>query len=254
MTTAVDALVSGDVRECLQAITLLDPMYINDTVDGKSLLLHAIEWTDSNDVFTRLLSKGICTSTLSPNGESPLNMAARVSACHIVELLIAHGAETRELTPAGDTVLHILIRRKDDAFFRAMEMIGTGLPGLVNRPNHKGATPLMLAVKQNRPDTVRHLAWVLKCVIPDTVLMTAVEGRLVDAATCLVLCGANIHAVRKNGDNVLSVAIQKRLPPQFIALLVSGGADEHRKGYLDVSAHDWLRLLEGGHPPATHQA
>jgi ankyrin repeat protein len=89
-------------------------------------------------------------NALDIDGEGPLHAAARGGHVHVVEVLIAHGADPRVKALYGSTALHVAVERSQLATARVLLKSGSD----VNARDVFGRTPLHQAALQGDRELV----------------------------------------------------------------------------------------------------
>ena len=161
---------------------------------GATLTLHEACAAGEVERVERLLESGPdSVNTFSPDGWTPLHLAAFFGHPRIVELLLAHDADVlaHSLNPTGNTPLHAALA-SNHAFIAGL-LLGAG--GDVNAPDAKGWRPLHIAAANNN----------------------------LDAMASLVAQGADVVAANREGQTPLSLA-QEKNHREAAALLRRHGA------------------------------
>ena len=147
---------------------------------GATLTLHEACAAGEYERVERLLADAPDTAnTFSPDGWTPLHLAAFFGYPKIVELLLANGADViaHSRNPTGNTPLHAALA-SNHAFVAGL-LLGAG--GDVNAPDAKGWRPLHIAAANNN----------------------------LDAMASLVAQGADVVASNGEGQTPLSLAQEK---------------------------------------------
>ena len=147
---------------------------------GATLTLHEACAAGEYERVERLLADAPDTvNTFSPDGWTPLHLAAFFGYPKIVELLLANDAEViaHSRNPTGNTPLHAALA-SNHAFVAGL-LLGAG--GDVNAPDAKGWRPLHIAAANNN--------------------LTAMAS--------LVAQGADVVASNREGQTALSLAQEK---------------------------------------------
>jgi ankyrin repeat protein len=161
---------------------------------GATLTLHEACAAGEFERVERLLAAEPDTvNTFSPDGWTPLHLAAFFGYPKIVELLLAHDADViaHSRNPTGNTPLHAALA-SNHAFVAGL-LLGAG--GDVNAPDGKGWRPLHIAAANNN----------------------------LDAMASLVAQGADVVASNREGQTALSLA-QEKNHREAAALLRRHGA------------------------------
>ena len=123
---------------------------------GATLTLHEACAAGEYERVERLLADAPDTvNTFSPDGWTPLHLAAFFGYPKIVELLLANDAEViaHSRNPTGNTPLHAALA-SNHAFVAGL-LLGAG--GDVNAPDAKGWRPLHIAAANNNLETIKVL-------------------------------------------------------------------------------------------------
>src|SRR4029434_2120946 len=147
---------------------------------GATLTLHeACAAGEFERVERLLVAEPDTVNTFSPDGWTPLHLAAFFGYPEIVELLLAHDADViaHSRNPTGNTPLHAALASNHP--FVAGLLLGAGCD--VNAPDAKGWRPLHIAAANNN----------------------------LDAMASLVSQGADVVASNREGQTALSLAQEK---------------------------------------------
>ena len=123
---------------------------------GATLTLHEACAAGEYERVERLLADAPDTvNTFSPDGWTPLHLAAFFGYPKIVELLLAHDADViaHSRNPTGNTPLHAALA-SNHAFVAGL-LLGAGCD--VNAPDAKGWRPLHIAAANNNLETIKVL-------------------------------------------------------------------------------------------------
>ncbi len=159
-------------------------------------------------------------------GTTALDQAVDNGNREMVELLLSRGADVKEKSESGRT---ILMRLDEDATSDlAWDLINAGAD--VAAKTETGDTPLMAAAYQNNVEVLKALLEAgadvnSKTEDGETALMIAAENGKLQNVRALVLAGADMNQIDSEGKNALALAIESE-HPTIIRFLRSKGALE----------------------------
>ena len=180
----------------------------------------------------RLLERGADANQTDRCGRTPLHAAlmhVRAWGTRIAALLLDHGADASFASNGGDTALHMAVAR-DVAHPGIAKLLldhGANIDAASNNDDHPGATPLLVALK-NEVDDVAALLLSRGAnvnVADDegtSPLMISVRCR--ELCTTVLDCGANTETRNKRGKSALNYAVE-RGTVGVVGLLLDRGAD-----------------------------
>jgi ankyrin repeat protein len=116
-------------------------------------LLHIAVEKDKPVMVDALLKKGVRQEQRDYNGETPLQLAARLNRVACVKAFVDNKGETYYKDGESNIPLHVAAR---DGFTEVVELLIKGGAEIQNRNKH-GETPLHLAAKNGHLETVKAL-------------------------------------------------------------------------------------------------
>lgn len=174
--------------------------------------------------------------------------------------LAAAPAAGQALTAAGYDFVEAV--KKSDGN-KAMEVLATHPPGLVDTKDGEGNTGLIIAISRSDENWTgfllnKHADPNLAGKGGDTPLIAAARVGFESAIEWLIAGGAKVDTPNKMGETPLIVAVQQR-NAQIVRVLLNEGADpdraDHAAGYSardyamrDTRARDILKLIEDKKP------
>lgn len=174
--------------------------------------------------------------------------------------LAAAPAAGQALTTAGYDFVEAV--KKSDGN-KAMEVLATHPPGLVDTKDGEGNTGLIIAISRSDENWTgfllnKHADPNLAGKGGDTPLIAAARVGFESAIEWLIAGGAKVDTPNKMGETPLIVAVQQR-NAQIVRVLLNEGADpdraDHAAGYSardyamrDTRARDILKLIEDKKP------
>ncbi|KAI8335762.1 ankyrin repeat-containing domain protein [Chlamydoabsidia padenii] len=213
--------------EALRLLLLTSDLKVN-TIHGphQELALHAAASAGSDDAVELLLEHGSKVNEQDSLGYTPLSNAIFAKAKTCVDLLVDTGASLDIVDLQGNTLLHLAVSKQ---FMEAIKLLIKKKPDLIDQQNHRGLSPLAIAIGFGYQDVVKLLieeggADVDGKTRVATVLHHAVTWNRMDALQALVDRGATINVVNAMEETPLLVAVQQR-KIDMVRYLVAKGAD-----------------------------
>lgn len=157
-------------------------------------------------------------------GFSLLHLASYFDAIEMVDFLAKDfGANVREVTGNGNTILHLNALNKDP---KALDAIIDLVPDLINSKKGDGNTALHMAAKSGfgrlaKRLIVRGADLELPNNDGDTALHLAVKGGLVKTTKMLIEAGCDVTAVNKSGKTPIQYAEKSEEMKKFLAPIIA---------------------------------
>ncbi|KAK0627407.1 ankyrin repeat-containing domain protein [Immersiella caudata] len=123
---------------------------INDQQGNGATALYLAAQAGRSDVAQLLLEGGANPSIATKNDIRPLERAVASSNIELVDLLIRHGADVKFLDNMGRSIVHIASAQPDVRILR--RVLEAGADALLQQPDHRGGTPLHVAVQNDNEE------------------------------------------------------------------------------------------------------
>ncbi|MDR2901551.1 MAG: ankyrin repeat domain-containing protein [Lactobacillales bacterium] len=192
----------------------------NPSKNSKETPLHNAVKYDKNIEFIQvLLDAGADVNARGNAQETPLHTAAKeIKSAKTVEMLLKNGADVNALNSYSQTPLMLAAVRYVDE-------------GIV--PTLLSAKNINLEITDSRGETALFYA-------------VGRNADLDEIIKPIVGAGANVNAIRENGDTILIAALRRGNNPETIRYLVESGVDVNQKDALFVafSQHSNPKVIE----------
>ena len=165
--------------------------------ESGSTPLHGASYSGNVDLAKLFIEHGANVNAAAKSGDTPLHSASRSGSVKTAYLLIEHGANVNAVVKSGSTPLHEACCKGRLEVAKLLIRQGAN----VNAENEDGATPLYNAALSTQ------LPFKFKLVV------------------LLIDCGADVNAISRNGNTLLSRVIKMGGRPRVEHLLIASGAD-----------------------------
>lgn len=217
--------------------------YVNsENRDGDGSALLALAY-NQKALFDFLIENKADVNLPNKNGGTPLMIAVHSNRPEMVSTLLKAGANPNLTNNEGWTALHASVNSNSqhDKDQIAKQLITAGVN--INARNKKGATPLLLAVINNKPKTFAALIAAkadpnLTNNYGGTPLMIAVSNNRAEMVSALLKAGANPNLADNDGWTALMKAVNYNRH-EMVSVLLKAGANPDLAGN-----NGWTPLMQ----------
>ena len=190
---------------------------------GNSALHSAVRWNAQNAVHA-LINEGIDVNTHNLNGTTPLHDSVSLGLTNIAVILLNQGAQLEVRDTGGNTPFMIAVR---SGFLSSVELLASFNANPMTR-NINGDTPLHYAVQMENAPMIQTLLDLNASIhARNTRNRTPFQIALRQAPGTLpaLLTRTRINSPDDFGNSPLHVALQERVSPDTLRIVISRGTD-----------------------------